>query len=162
MQWARVRTVLNWVNPSTPVGLALARAGRCTLRRYDDGLWVAEGWHAPLPKAGAFTVGSVVVLRPALCPPEAHPGLMGHEAAHATQYAVCGPLFLPLYFAAAGWSWLRTDDAASQNPFERQAGLARGGYREAPPLPLRVRASSFLRAGARLAARAIPSRRTAL
>ncbi|MBG6083747.1 hypothetical protein [Zhihengliuella flava] len=162
MEWVRVRTVLNWVNLSTPAGLALARAGRCRPRRYDGGLWVAEGWRAPLPKAGAFTVGSVVVLRPHLCPPEAHPGLMGHEAAHASQYAVCGPLFLPLYFAAAGWSWLRTGDAASQNLFERRAGLVRGGYREAPPLPLRARASGLLRAGTRAAARAIPSRRTAL
>ena len=31
-----------------------------------------------------------------------------------------------------GWSWLRTGDRASRNFFERQAGLADGGYRDLP------------------------------
>ena len=31
-----------------------------------------------------------------------------------------------------GWSWLRTGDRAARNFFERQAGLADGGYRDLP------------------------------
>ena len=61
------------------------------------------------------------------------PGTLDHESAHAWQYFAClGLPFLPLYALASGWSWLRTADAASRNPFERGAGLARGGYRERP------------------------------
>ena len=36
--------------------------------------------------------------------------------------------FLPLYGLAAAWSTWRTGDPASRNPFERGAGLVRGGY----------------------------------
>jgi hypothetical protein len=36
---------------------------------------------------------------------------------------------LPLYFAAAGWSWLRCRDFYWHNVFERRAGLEAGGYR---------------------------------
>ena len=58
---------------------------------------------------------------------------MDHENTHAWQYLWCGGLpFLPLYVVAAGWSWLRTGDPASANPFERNAGLLHGGYQEAP------------------------------
>jgi hypothetical protein len=46
---------------------------------------------------------------------------------------------LPLYAVAAGWSWLRSGDAASRNPFERLAGLADGGYRDAGGVGLRER-----------------------
>ena len=62
-----------------------------------------------------------------------HPGTMAHEAAHAWQYfAFLGLPFLPLYALASAWSWLRTGDPASRNPFERGAGLVRGGYSERP------------------------------
>jgi hypothetical protein len=57
------------------------------------------------------------------------PALLGHEEKHSSQYAWClGLPFLPLYFLAAGWSQLRTGNPASANFFERQAGLAAGGY----------------------------------
>jgi hypothetical protein len=42
---------------------------------------------------------------------------------------------LPLYFLAAGLSWLLTGDFAAQNVFERRAGLAGGGYAERPLRP---------------------------
>ena len=59
--------------------------------------------------------------------------LLTHEARHATQFAWCGGvLMLPLYFLAAGLSWLLTGDFASRNVFERRAGLAEGGYAERP------------------------------
>lgn len=101
------------------------------------GLHYAVGYTARLPVAGAFTVGNVVLFRPHLGRPQDHPRLLAHEETHCTQYALClGLPFLPLYFAAAGWSWLRTGDPASRNVFERRAGLAAGGYRERPVRPL--------------------------
>jgi hypothetical protein len=39
---------------------------------------------------------------------------------------------LPLYFTAAGVSWLLSGDVGSWNAFERAAGLADGGYLDRP------------------------------
>ena len=75
----------------------------------------------------AFTLGNVVLCRLADTELDARPTLLVHEGRHATQYAWCiGVLMLPLYFLAAGWSWLRTGDPASRNVFERLAGLDDG------------------------------------
>ena len=126
----RVRQVANVVNLSTPLGLALALAGRGTLRRGPDGLLVAHAVRLPA-KAPAFTVGNVVLLRLDDAALARRPRLLVHEARHATQYACCvGPLMLPLYGLAAAWSWLRCRDPSSYNIFEVRAGLADGGYPE--------------------------------
>ena len=126
----RVRQVLNLVNLSTPLGLALALAGRSRLRRGPDGLVLARGYRLPVPPRPAFTVGNVVLLRLDDDALARRPRLLVHEARHATQWAWClGLPMLPLYLLAAGWSWLRTRDAATANVFERLAGLADGGYR---------------------------------
>jgi hypothetical protein len=65
----------------------------------------------------------------------ARPGLLGHEARHAGQYAWLVGLFgfLPAYLIASAWSWLRVGDFAVGNLFEVRAGLVEGGYR--PPEP---------------------------
>ena len=124
----RVRQVANVVNLSTPLGLALALAGRGTLRRGPDGLLVAHAVRLPA-KAPAFTVGNVVLLRLDDAALARRPRLLVHEARHATQYACCvGPLMLPLYGLAAAWSWLRCRDPSSYNIFEVRAGLEDGGY----------------------------------
>jgi hypothetical protein len=39
-------------------------------------------------------------------------------------------LFLPLYWLACLWSWVRCGDHWSRNVFERRAGLVDGGYVE--------------------------------
>jgi hypothetical protein len=63
-------------------------------------------------------------------------GLFRHEARHATQYAWCGGVVMvPLYLVAAGVSWALTGDFGSRNVFERQAGLAGGGYTDKPLRP---------------------------
>ncbi|MET4060106.1 hypothetical protein ABIB35_001651 [Arthrobacter sp. UYP6] len=143
-----LRQVLNFLNLTTPAGLFLARAGRCSVTRGPDGLLLAADWTWPLPKAAAFTIGNVILYRPRVAPAFssgcAGPGpspLLRHEARHSDQYAALGPAFLPLYFAAAGISRLRTGDPASGNVFERLAGLEDGGYRTAPvpARPLRRR-----------------------
>lgn len=128
-----LRSVLNAANLSTPLGLLVAAAGRARLRRGPEALLIAEGYRLPLPAAGAFTVGSVVIVpRGGLADLERRtPTVLAHEAEHAWQYAAClGLPFLPLYALASGWSWLRTGDPWSRNVFERDAGLAVGGYTE--------------------------------
>ncbi len=89
------------------------------------------GYRLPVPAVPAFTVGSVIVTRQDSLLPDT--ALFRHEARHATQYAWCGGLvMLPLYFAAAGASWVLSGDFGAWNVFERLAGLADGGYADRP------------------------------
>ena len=124
-----MKTVVNLVNLSTPLGLVVAAAGRAALRRGPRGLVLASGYRFPVPSAPAFTIGNVV-LSPR--PPEhldSRPALLAHEERHSWQYAFClGLPMLPLYVLGAAWSYLRGGDLGVHNPFERLAGLADGGY----------------------------------
>ncbi|MEC5200676.1 hypothetical protein RCH21_002929 [Arthrobacter sp. PL16] len=135
----RLVPFLNWINLSTPCGLALAALSGCRIFRGPHGILLAEGYRRRLPRARAFTVGSVVLLRGRV--PQGAPAgfdrLLEHEARHCRQYAAClGLPFLPAYLLAAAYSLLRTGDPASRNLFERGAGLADGGYREQPLRPV--------------------------
>ena len=122
----RARGLGNLLNLSTPLGVAGAAVAGCPLSPGPHGLVRAEGWRHAFPGGAAFTVGDVVFTRPGL---EMTEQLWRHEGAHAAQYALClGLPFLPLYGLAAAWSTWRTGDPASRNPFERGAGLVRGGY----------------------------------
>jgi hypothetical protein len=136
----RVRLVANLVNGSTLAGLLAAAAGRASLARAADGLLIGTRYRLPVPVAPAFTVGNVILARSdraALAPMRA---LLAHEARHATQYAWCGGLvMLPLYFLAAGVSWGLSGDFGARNVFERQAGLADGGYTDKPLRPVLTR-----------------------
>jgi len=132
-----VRRLLNALNLSTPLGVAIARAGRAHRAPGPHGLTVATGYRLAYPRAVAFTVGNVVITR--LSPERlaARPTLLVHEARHSTQWACwLGLPFLPAYLLAAGWSYLRTGDHFSHNVFERRAGLADGGYRPRAARPL--------------------------
>lgn len=126
------RRARNLRNGSTLAGLLLARLGRAELSDGPHGLRLAADYAAwfPAPRAGAVTVGDVVLLRMSRERALARPALLRHEAAHAEQWARwLGPVgFLPAYGLAAGWSWLRHGDAAVGNRFEVAAGLADGGY----------------------------------
>lgn len=124
----RLREVLNWVNGSTPAGLLLARAGQAVLDRHSDGIWSATSYRG-IASRRPFTVGNVLITRHDAEELRRRPRLRAHEARHATQWAVLGPAFLPLYVGAALVSRALTGDAASVNPFERLAGLEAGGYR---------------------------------
>lgn len=135
----RLRAVANWMNLSTPLGLVAARLGRASVRRGPHRLWIAEGYSLPFPAAGAFTVGSVVLIcRGNLDDLESRfPDILEHERAHSRQWAATlGLPFLPLYAAGALWSNLRTGTPHGANPFEVNANLAKGGYREASKRPL--------------------------
>ncbi len=127
---ARLRRVWNMVNLSTPLGLLVAAATRTKVVRGPEGLILGFGYRPRLPKAGAFTVGNVVLFRAGIAEVAARPRLLAHESRHATQWAQClGLPFLPAYLVAAGWSVLRSGHPALHNPFEVRAGLADGGYR---------------------------------
>ena len=132
----RARAVVNLVNGSTVAGVLVAGAGRARVRTGPDGLLVAGGYRLPVPPAPAFCLGNVLVTR---WPDEEFRGngrLFAHEARHASQYAWCGGLaMLPLYGVAALVSWGLTGDFGSRNVFERQAGLADGGYSAKPLRP---------------------------
>jgi len=128
-QGQRLRQLANVLNASTPLGLVLARLAGTRTFRGPRGLIVATGYRWPLPVAGAFTVGNVVIFRADADAALTSRILLGHEERHSTQYAWCQGLpFLVFYFAAAAWSALRYGDPASGNPFERHAGLEAGGY----------------------------------
>jgi hypothetical protein len=115
------------INGSTLTGICVALLGRARLSPAQDGLLVGTGYQLPVPPAPAFCVGNVIVTRLDELP-QGSPLLR-----HATQFAWCGGvLMLPLYFAAAGWSWVVTGDFGSRNVFERRAGLADGGYTDKP------------------------------
>lgn len=129
----RLRQILNMVNLSTPLGIGIAAATRSTVSRGPQGLLFASGYRPRLPAAAAYTIGNVVFFRQPSPQATASAALIGHEARHSTQYAMClGLPFLPLYAAAAVWSLWRTGDPASRNAFERHAGLRNGGYAERP------------------------------
>jgi hypothetical protein len=129
----RLRQVVNVINLSTPLGLAIAKVADARLVKGPNGLLIGFGYDLALPRNSAFTVGNVVLLRGDESVLQRRPTLLLHEARHASQYAVCvGPVMWPLYAFAAGWSWVRTGDPASRNVFERRAGLADGGYLERP------------------------------
>lgn len=125
----RLRSIANWLNFSTPLGLLVARLGHADVERRDRGLRLATGYRFAFPAASAFTIGAVVISTHS---PEyfvERPELFTHEGRHAWQYVAClGLPFIPLYLAAAGWSWLRAGDWASHNLFERLAGLSDGHY----------------------------------
>jgi hypothetical protein len=134
--WTRIRTALNWVNLSTPLGLLVATLGGATLTRRGRGTYVATGYRFGFPVASAFTVGSVIDTRHDLGYLAERPALLRHEDRHVTQYAfLLGVAMLPLYLLCAGVSWLVAGDHSSYNPLERLAGLADGSY---PPPATRL------------------------
>lgn len=138
----RVRLAVNLINGATLAGLAVSRAGRASVSRFPDGLLVGTGYRLPVPSAPAFTLGNVIITRRAELAHDAP--LLRHEARHSTQYAWCGGLLmLPLYFTAAGASWLLSGDVGAWNAFERGAGLADGNYTARPLRPALSRRQAF-------------------
>lgn len=124
----QLRRLINAINLSTLAGLLLAKSEGARLEKGPDGLVLARGATGTFPRAGAVTVGNVIILRTDRVTPE----LLAHEARHASQWACCVLIFLPLYLIAVAWSYARTGDHFSRNVFERRAGLADGGYVERP------------------------------
>ncbi|HYN95153.1 MAG TPA: hypothetical protein VES42_14995 [Pilimelia sp.] len=133
--WPTVRAALTWVNGTTLLGVTLAAAARAPLRRGPGGVLVAGGYRWRVPRQHCFTLGGVIFCRHEADWLLRRERLLAHEARHVSQYAVLGPLFLPAYALASGWSWLATGGYGCRNVFERHAGLHAGGYRQLPPRP---------------------------
>jgi hypothetical protein len=136
--WQWVRFAGNFINLSTPIGLGVAKIGRATIQRGPRGLFLCEHYRFKFPIAGAFTIGNVITTSSTWDKMvRHHPLLIKHEEGHTWQYLYC--LGLPYYIPYAifmGWSVLRTGDRAARNFFERQAGLASGGYIDYPVRPI--------------------------
>lgn len=134
LQWLRL--VGNVVNLTTLGGLVLGAIGGARFRWGPRGLILGEGYRFAFPVAGAFTIGNVsTTSRDWDSLIRGLPTLLAHEERHTWQYLYClGLPFYVFYTICLGWSLLRTGDRASRNFFERQAGLADGGY---PDLPTR-------------------------
>lgn len=129
--WTRVRTVVNWINLSTLLGLLVVRIGGASTSRRGRGTYLATGYRYQFPVAGAFTIGSVIISKHDLAHLQARQALLRHEDRHCTQYAfVLGPVMLAGYFLFVGVSYVLAGDHASYNPFERLANLSDGGYAE--------------------------------
>jgi hypothetical protein len=123
--WTRIRTVVNWVNLSTLLGLLVARIGGATRHRRGRGTYVCTGYRFGFPVASAFTLGSVITTKHDSDWMESRPLLLQHEDRHCTQYAI---LVGPVMLLSVGISYLIAGDHSSYNPFERLAGLDDGGY----------------------------------
>ena len=143
-QW--VRFAGNFVNLTTLLGLAIAKLGRATIRRGPRGLFLCEGYKLKFPIAGAFTVGNVITTGSTWdAMISRFPQLLQHEERHTWHYLACiGLPFYPAYTICMGWSMLRTGDRAAQNLFERDAGLAIGGYEDHPIRPVRVNVKAMI------------------
>jgi hypothetical protein len=127
-RWWAARAVLNLVNLSTPLGLAVGAVGRARFRRGPRGLVLGSGLRLPVP-ARAITFGDVVLSPLPATYLDQRPALLAHEERHAWQYVAClGLPMLPLYLLASAWSYVRGGDVAVHNLFERAAGLEDGGY----------------------------------
>ena len=130
----RLRRTINWIGLATPLGLAVAAAGRAEISRGPTGLRLATRWRGKHPRAMAFTIGDVIVTRMTAAELAQRPELLAHEMHHSSQWACwLGLPFLPTYGVASLWSLARTGDPASRNAFERRANLLAGGYHERPP-----------------------------
>jgi len=127
--WTRIRTVVNWINLSTPLGLLIATLGSARIESRGRGTYLAGDYRWSFPAASAFTVGSVIMSKNDLDWLRERPVLLRHEDRHCTQYGYCiGVPMLPLYFLGAGLSYAVAGDHSSYNPFERLADLDDGGY----------------------------------
>lgn len=145
--WQRTRAAVNWVNLMTPLGLLVARVGGATRHRGPNGLVIYAGYRRGFPIAGAFTLGNVITTKhgPEYLLAAEKAELLGHESVHSIQSAVLGPLFLPLYLVASGYSWAVSAEIGGHNLFEVWAGLERGNYTRGPLRPGLDRALRRLR-----------------
>lgn len=119
--WWLARAYLNLVPTAAALAWGLAHGGRPVVGR--DLLVECGGMRRGYARGGT-TVGSVWL----------HGGLGGerrrrHESRHADQWAVLGPLLMPVLYGLEA-ALTRADPLRSR--FERHAGLADGGYAAGP------------------------------
>jgi hypothetical protein len=116
-----------WALPWTVLGLllgGLAVLSGGKVQRVGRVIEFHGGWlnrtlrYVPIAGgAAAMTLGHVVIARTQGDLDDSR----RHELVHVAQYERWGPFFVPAYFAASTWLWLRGRDAYLDNPFEEEA-----------------------------------------
>ncbi len=133
-----MRTQWNRLNGTTYAGRCLASLTGCRRVPGPDGTTIAADYPLRVPAAACFVIGDVIFCRHSaswLLATEQR-AVLAHEVRHTYQYARWGPLFWPLYVAGSAWSYALTGNFGVRNAFERNAGLADGGYADAPIRPI--------------------------
>jgi hypothetical protein len=124
-----VRGPLRYVVTSPPSGAALLYvdllgADVCTS---PDDMLVADMQRGPIPRAGVAIGDVYITQRQGGHDLYSLAALSHHESVHSLQWAVSSLLAGPTAFPTA-YGAVELVLPGSQNPFERQAGLAAGGY----------------------------------
>ena len=115
-----------WAAPTTLIGLALGGIALLTgghVHRRAGTLEFHGGWLSKLlaatpAGATAMTVGHVILGRHV----EGLDRCRAHELVHVRQTEILGPLFIPAYFAASLWAWLR--GRHGRGPRDRESSSA--------------------------------------
>jgi len=117
MRCARNRRVVR-AGYLAATAIGLAWGGALSVGRLEEsgGVIVARGCPRWAFGRGGTTIGGVFLTRD-----NASPAVLEHEAVHRDQWRRYGLALIPLYFAAG--------PIASENRFELEAGLEKGGYR---------------------------------
>ena len=101
-----------------------------------DGTIIAADYPLPVPAAACFVIGDVIFAGTArLAVGAGAPSGSRTRCGTPTSTRCWGPLFWPLYVAGCAWSYALTGNFGARNAFERGAGLADGGYADAPLRP---------------------------
>ncbi|MEZ5366560.1 MAG: hypothetical protein R2748_30535 [Bryobacterales bacterium] len=114
-----------WAAPTSLVGLAIGSFALFTggrLRRNANALELYGGalrWITRLTpvRADAMAIGHVIVA----VDEAAMEVCRDHELVHVRQAETWGPLFIPAYFGASAWAWLRGGHYYLDNWFEQDA-----------------------------------------
>ena len=120
----RKRHVLNNLNLSTFLGLLISKIIGGTTIQLDNLMYINYGRKGKYQKAGAITIGDVILAKKRLSN-----SVIKHEVIHAEQFAKFGGLvFLALYLFASIKSFIIYKNVWQGNIYEIQAGLEDGEY----------------------------------
>lgn len=112
-----------WALPTTAIGGLIALLSFSKPYRIQAGavLCVSGTWFDLILRGlhvAAITVGGVIFTREKVSP---FGTLIRHELVHFAQAKRWGPFFIPAYYGASLWVWLRGKHPYADNPFEVEA-----------------------------------------
>lgn len=118
------RHLLNNINLSTLLGLTIAYFLGGKIIQLDNQMYINYGRKGKYQKAGAITIGDVILAKRRLSD-----SVIRHETIHAEQFAkFAGIPFLALYSLASIKSFIIYRNRWQGNIYEIQAGLEDGEY----------------------------------
>ena len=118
------RHLLNTINLSTFLGLTIAHFLGGKVFKLDNQMYINYGRKGKYQKAGAITIGDVILAKGRLSD-----NVIKHETIHAEQFAkYWGIPFLALYSLASIKSFIMYRNRWQGNIYEIQAGLVDGEY----------------------------------